>query len=297
MQQNQPVQPRTGKPRLIVDMRCRPRTKEYQSIGDNPMFKAMPNVKKDVEPVEETVATCKKLGIVHGVTMARDMRRTCGFHVSNEYVADLVKKFPDFFIGIASVDPGVGAQQCIDELKRAHQTLGLRGVSLDPYMMKMPCDDKACYSIYEYLQKNKQPCFITTDPGVGSPGMTLDDVHPIRVDRVCRDFPEMKMLNSHACSPWVRDNCMMAMRRPNYYYECSPYEPFPGSEEFWAWANLGATSQRHCFASATPYGSIELAVPLYEQIPMLPEVRERIMWQNADEFFGLGLEDAKVTVV
>ena len=46
--------------------------------------------------------------------------------IPHEYVADMVKRFPDTFIGFAGVDPWKG-KAAIDELERAVKELGLRG--------------------------------------------------------------------------------------------------------------------------------------------------------------------------
>src|SRR5262245_22985811 len=51
--------------------------------------------------------------------------------VGNDYVAGVVEKYPDRFIGFASVDPWKG-QAALKELERAVKELGLRGLKLHP---------------------------------------------------------------------------------------------------------------------------------------------------------------------
>src|SRR5580693_1219125 len=50
-------------------------------------------------------------------------------YVGNDYVADVVKKYPEQFIGFASVDPWKGAM-AVRELERAVTELGLRGLKM-----------------------------------------------------------------------------------------------------------------------------------------------------------------------
>jgi len=68
--------------------------------------------------IEELAKKYRELDIF-GVLLAWDAGTNTGLPaLSNDYVADIVKRYPDTFIGFASVDPWKG-KEAINELDRA----------------------------------------------------------------------------------------------------------------------------------------------------------------------------------
>ncbi len=74
-------------------------------------------------------------------------------------VAALMKKYPKRFVGLAPVPP-LGGEKAIDELKRAVETLGLKGVVLRSQVDGHSMDYKGLYPFYKEVEKLKVPIFI-----------------------------------------------------------------------------------------------------------------------------------------
>ncbi|HEX9968978.1 MAG TPA: amidohydrolase family protein, partial [Acidimicrobiales bacterium] len=69
---------------------------------------------------------------VLAVLLAWDAETATGLPaVTNDFVADCVRRHPDAFTGFASVDPWKG-KLAIDEARRAVEDLGLKGLKFHP---------------------------------------------------------------------------------------------------------------------------------------------------------------------
>ncbi len=76
------------------------------------------------------------------------------------YIREIVKKYPDRLIGYAGVDPNK-RMEAVREVDKAAK-LGLRGVSIDPFLSKTRINDKRMYPIYAKCVEHGFPVFLTT---------------------------------------------------------------------------------------------------------------------------------------
>jgi aminocarboxymuconate-semialdehyde decarboxylase len=79
--------------------------------------------------------------------------------VWDDNVAALMKKYPDRFVGLAPIPP-LGGEKAFDELKRAIETLGLKGVVVRSQINGNSMDAKELYPFYERVSELKVPIFI-----------------------------------------------------------------------------------------------------------------------------------------
>lgn len=93
--------------------------------------------------------------------------------VSNDYVARLVKDYPDAFIGgWAMIDPWKG-KMAIRELERCVKELGLIGLKFQPIAQGFFPSNRQFYPLYEKCVELKIPVSFhvgTTGMGAGLPG-------------------------------------------------------------------------------------------------------------------------------
>ena len=69
----------------------------------------------------------------------------------------------------------------VREVVRCHRDLGLRGVSMDPYMHKIPADHRLFYPIYAKCVELDIPCVLTAGWAFRMPGVVVDDAAPRHV--------------------------------------------------------------------------------------------------------------------
>lgn len=138
----------------------------------------------------------------------------------NEYVADIVKKYPDRFIGFAGIDPRRG-KEATGELERCVEELGLKGVKLWPLTGFYP-DDQQFYPFYKRVEELEIPILCHT--GTGPPHTYLKYNRPAFVDTVAVDFPEMKIIMAHIGDPWTNEAITVAAKNPNVFIDISAWE-------------------------------------------------------------------------
>ena len=139
----------------------------------------------------------------------------------NDYVANLLKEYPDRFIGFAGIDPRRG-KEAIQELDRCVQDLGFKGVKLWPLTGFYP-DDLKFYPFYERVEE--LGAVILCHTGAGPAKTYLKYCRPAYVDTVAVDFPNIKIYMAHIGSPWASEAITVATKNPNVYFDISAWEP------------------------------------------------------------------------
>lgn len=264
----------------IVDVRCRPPTPEVCDIQEN-AFKGISqllNTRCEPYAVEVWKQEMAEAGIKLGVFAGRDLETTFNHRIPNEHVADVVRRYPDELIGYAGIDPNK-RDRAVDEIERSVKEYGFKGVLMDPYMHRIPADDRAYYAIYEICDHYDLDVYLTTGPGARIPGTVIEDASPMRIDRVARDFPDLTIILSHGGYPWVLEAIALAWRWEKVYFEFSVYETIPGSQHYIEAANT-IIQDKVLFASATPFTPFRVAVERYERLPFTDEARKAVMFDN-----------------
>jgi len=137
--------------------------------------------------------------------------------LDNEYIAKMVKKFPDEIIGFAFINPL--QKTATDQLKRAIEVLGLTGMKLHPY------SHGYALSSHAYTDPLFKVCIDRDLPIIVHGGDTLYS-HPYEFEEMARVFPEAKIIMAHmgfmfACEQARR----VAERRKNVYLDTAAAAP------------------------------------------------------------------------
>jgi predicted TIM-barrel fold metal-dependent hydrolase len=137
------------------------------------------------------------------------------FDKYNDYIAKLVKEYPDRFIGFAGIDPRRG-RVAIREVERCVNQLGLKGVKLWQLHGFYP-DDSQFYPFYERVEQLGIPILYHT--GSGPVGTYLKYCRPAYVNTVATDFPSIPFICAHMGDPWVDEAIAAATFTPNLYLD------------------------------------------------------------------------------
>ncbi len=277
-----------------IDTHVHPGTKEDIASGGKYVEHTMKyfGLKMEVLSDEALAERYQSLDIM-GILLAWDAETNTGYpRVSNEYIAGMVKRYPQTFIGLASVDPWKG-KVAIQEVEIAIKELGLRGVKFQQSAQAFFPNDKTFYPLWEKIASLKVPVLFhtgTTGLGAGSPGgdgIRLKYTRPIPyLDDLAADFPELTIIGAHPSWPWQEEMLAVAMHKANVYIDLSGWSPkyFPPSLVQYANSFL----QDKClFGSDHPYIHPEKWLSDFERIPLKPEVKQKILLKNAQKLFGL----------
>lgn len=274
----------------VIDFRFRPNTQQTISgIQNSKMFKGLCESidfsKMQPQTVEEVVADLDAHGVVKAVITGRDCETTYGAKSNNDSVIEFVKKFPQKFFGFVGLDPHKG-MKAVYELRAAITDLGMHGAAVDPYLAQIYANDAKYYPLYAKCCELEVPIVFTTGPATLVPNAIIDHVAPRYIDFVARDFPELKIIISHGGYPWVNEAIIVAQRNRNVYIELSEYEFSPMSEAYVQAANT-IIGDKILYASAHPFVDFRQALQTYRDLAFTPEVRRKIMYDNAAKLLGL----------
>ncbi len=278
-----------------IDMHVHPGTREYLvDSGGKYMQDAMRYFHRHDEPVSvEEMARVYREADMMAVLLAWDAETHTGLPpVTNDYVADVVKRYPETFIGFASVDPWKG-KIALQELERAVKSLGLKGLKCHPIAQAFYPNDRRFYPLWETCEGLNIPLLLhtgTTGVGAGvagGNGLKLKYGHPIPyIDDVAADFPNLTIIGAHPSWPWQEEMLAIAVHKTNVYIDLSGWSPkyFPPSLVQHANTLL---QDRVLFGSDYPFLTPERWMRDFEKAGFKPQVHEKIMLLNAKRLLNL----------
>lgn len=274
----------------IIDFRFRPNTPAIiDGIKNSAMFKASCEVigfdKRKPQPLPEIVADLDKLGVEIGVVTGRDAETTYGFPSNNPSVLEFCNAYPKKFVGFWGIDPHK-KMAAVRETERAVKDLGMKGISIDPYLAHIPASEARFYPLYAKCCELGCPVIITMAPPPQVPGAILDYADPRDVDKVARDFPELVIIMSHGGYPYVMEAIYACLRNANVYMDISEYERAPMVNVYVEAMNK-MIPNKVVFASAHPFIELKDALEAYKEFPLEAGVREKIMYDNAAKILKL----------
>lgn len=210
----------------------------------------------------------------------------------NDYVADVVKRYPDRFFGFATVDPRKG-KTAVDELERVVTDLGLIGLKLHPIHMAFFPDDPEFEPLFATAERLGIPVLIHTGyaaAGAGTPGgggFKLAYSRPIpHIDNVAADHPDLKIIMAHPAWPWIDEQIAVALHKPNVYIDLSGWAPKYIPKQLIAEAG-GRLRRKVLFGSDYPYMPPERWLEEFAELEIRDEARELVLLENAKTVLGL----------
>lgn len=223
-----------------------------------------------------------EIGVEWGITVD-------GNH-DNLRTAEIVHAFPHKFKGFIFVDPHKG-DEAVRELETCVKEYGLHALYLTAFRTKLTADDPKNYPLYAKCCELGIPVHIYSSLNL-SKAVPYDIGHPRYIDRVARDFPDLKIMAGVSGWPWVLDFLALAMRHENLYLNFethapekiamrgSGYEPYL----FYGERNL---KERICFASnwTTQSMPVEEIIAQVEALPFSDDAKEHILYTNAKTFY------------
>ena len=274
----------------IIDFRFRPNTAAtIDGIKNSAMFKGLCEVinfsERKAQNLDAIVQDLDRLGVEFAVITGRDCETTYGSPANNPSLEEFTKAYPKKFFGFFGLDPHKGMKG-IYALEKAVKENGMRGAAVDPYLAKIYPNDAKYYPIYSKCCELNIPIVFTTGPATLVPGAVMDHVAPRYIDFVARDFPELKIVISHGGYPWVNEAIFVAQRNANVYIDLSEYELYPQAEAY-VQAMNSIITDKVLFASAHPFVELKDAIEVYNKLPLTPEARQKVMYDNAKKVLGL----------
>jgi predicted TIM-barrel fold metal-dependent hydrolase len=204
--------------------------------------------------------------------------------VANDDVRSIVASHPARLVGFTSVNPA-DRRAAIRGIE-ADMRQGMKGVVIEPGLLAQPMhlDDARMYPIYACCEDAKVPVLFMAG---GNAGPDCSYTSPEHIERVARDFPELKIISGHGNWPWTAQIIHVCYRRPNIYLSPDMYLfGMPGAMDYVNAAN-GFMAERFLFATAYPLMSFKDGIEAFLKFPLKESVIDRIFYRNAAELLGI----------
>lgn len=219
-----------------------------------------------------------------------------GANVPNDYVARYVRQHPERLVGFAGVDPS-RPQEAVREISRAHDELGMRGITISPAAQDIHPASTAAMKLYAEATRLRMP-IVFDGNGLAAPGAKMEFARPYLLDEVAREFPDLRLVISHLGHPWVEETIVLLGKHANVYADV-------GGLLHNHWQSYNALLAAHhadvmeklLFASNFPFTSAAACIEaLYSvnqfthgtHLPTIPrEQLRRIVERNTLELLGI----------
>jgi predicted TIM-barrel fold metal-dependent hydrolase len=225
------------------------------------------------------------------VVFTVDERITGRPQVSNDAVAEFAAKNADIAIPFASLDPNRGAD-AVREAKRLVSEGLVRGLKLHPPLQQFFPNDRIAYPLYEVFAEARLPVlFHTGHSGIGTGmrgggGIRLKYGHPMPIDDVAVDFPDLPIIMAHPSFPWQDEAISVCLHKAQVYIDLSGWSPKYFSPTLIQYANT-LLKTKVLFGSDYPLLTPDRWMADFEKIGIKDEVRPLILKENAMRLFGL----------
>ncbi len=208
----------------------------------------------------------------------------------NKKTYEYMKHAPDRLKGSAIFNPHEGSKG-VKEMESAIKELGFKAVYATSFLYKIKPSDKRFYPFYAKALELDVPVFIYTTMNY-STELPMDIAHPVNIDRIAMDFPDLKIVASSGGWPWVPDLVGVARRHRNVYIDVSSHRPkylaTPGSgfEMLLQYANTLLQDQI-LFGSGIGDLGLQIGQVIEEMkaLPIKDSVKEKWLYLNAARLF------------
>ena len=184
------------------------------------------DVKRDRESIAEYYRSRRMACVVFSV----DERLSGRPQVPNDVVAEFAAEHADVAIAFASLDPTRGPA-AVREARRLVGAGLVRGLKLHPPLQQFFPNDPMAYPLYEVFAEARLPVlFHTGHSGIGTGmrgggGIRLKYGHPMPIDDVAVDFPDMPIIMAHPSFPWQDEAISVCLHKPQVYIDLSGWSP------------------------------------------------------------------------
>lgn len=251
----------------------------YESHPAEYLFKDTGETRREATNVHEVVQLMDHYGIQTAQIDVNPVRP--------EESVEIFEQYPGRFIGTVMVDPNRGMKS-VRSLKRAVEMHpDIRSANAFPclYLPQVAIDAAQMYPFYAACCELDIPMNILA--GIPGPRVPFDCQKVERVDPVCYDFPDLKLVLRHGCEPWADLAVKLMLKWPNLYFSTTAFAPKHYPKAIVDFMNTRG-KDKVMFAGYYPGLSWERVMGELDHLPLRDEVWEPFLSGNAKRVFGLG---------
>lgn len=178
----------------------------------------------------------------------------------------------------------------------------VKGLKLYPgYEPYYPHDPKM-NPVYEFAARHRLPVMIHTGDTYAPTGK-VKYAHPLQVDEVAVDHPDVNFVICHIGNPWIRDCMEVVYKNTNVYTDISGLVLGEFKDRFESYMRkqvqemllYGMEPDRILFGSDWPISSIESYLEFLKDLAVPPRDLRKIMAENALRLYQLDAGNSLIT--
>jgi len=170
----------------------------------------------DARPATELsayVEMLERVGIVRAVP----------FGTTNDELSELLRDYPDRFIGLARIS-GLLGMRGVRELERRVREEKFQALGVSALVDGIPASDRRYYPLYAKAAELDIPVRIYSSMNYAN-DRPYDLGHPRHLDQVAIDFPDLVVVCGHIGYPWTEEMIAVAWKHRNVWIDTSAHVP------------------------------------------------------------------------
>lgn len=185
------------------------------------------------------------------------------------------------------------------ELRSLLEEGRIKGLKLYPGYEPFYVHDPGVRELYALAARFGVPVMVHTGDTY-APKARVRFAHPLSVDEVAVEFPDVTFIICHLGNPWFADAMEVVYKNENVFADISGltlgafedrFERFVRGKLNEALAYINNPSKL-LFGSDWPISDVESCLQLVRRLEATPEEMEGLLWRNAARLFRLELEGA-----
>jgi predicted TIM-barrel fold metal-dependent hydrolase len=247
-----------------------------KAIGGLPRFESIQQMlaRMDEAGVEKVMITQCKMWSHRNKWMYMDTKL--------EDVLQYTEKYPDRFAGLAGYNP-FRIKESLQEIETAVREHNFKGVYIHIYGFDIALNDRKMYPLYAKCVELGVP--VSMQVGHVLEAMPSEGGRPIYLDAIACDFPELKMLGAHTGWPWVEELISVCYKWENVWFGIDAWMPKYLSPSIIQFMSSRMGRDRTIWGTnGLPW---KQSLDQLETMNLKEDVKERILYKNAAEFFNL----------
>jgi predicted TIM-barrel fold metal-dependent hydrolase len=210
--------------------------------------------------------------------------------------AEMVQTLRDipYLSVVAGLDYFSFGPEQLAELKEYVQSKRVRGLKLYPGYQPFYPNDPKWTPAYEFAAEHRIPVMIHTGDTF-TPKGKLKYAHPLHVDEVAVDFPDVRFVICHIGNPWIRDCMEVVYKNANVWADISGLTLGEFEDRFEVYLRkqvqemllFGVEPDSVLFGTDWPIASVESYLEFMEELAIPGRDKRKIMADNTLELFGL----------
>ena len=209
---------------------------------------------------------------------------------SLEEVLQYTEKYPERFEGLAGYNP-FRIRESLKEIEIAVRQFHFKGVYVHIYGFGIPLHDRKMYPLYALCEELKVP--VSMQVGHVLEAMPSEMGRPIYLDQIACDFPNLKIIGAHTGWPWVEELISVCYKWENIWFGIDAWLPKYLSPAILQFINSRMGRDRCVWGTnGLPW---KQSLDQVDELGLKAEVKQKLLYDNAVEVFGLCVEPAKMS--